>query len=115
MTIKEFYNTINGSFDEFLGRVGTEERVKKYVKMFTFDPSFDELNNAISANDIPTAFRAVHTLKGLSANLALGDLYKSSCVLTEILRNYNGEEYSAALDDVRAKYQAVLDAISQLD
>ena len=37
MTVKEFYDQIKGSYDEFLGRVGTEERAKKYIRMFTMD------------------------------------------------------------------------------
>ncbi len=115
MTVKEFYNQIKGSYDEFLGRVGTEERAKKYIRMFTMDPTFTELNAAIDANDIPTAFRAIHTLKGLSANLALTDLYNSSVVLTEIFRNYSGQEYAAALADVREKYNNVVEAIALLD
>ncbi len=52
MTIKEFYTQINGSYDEFLGRVGTEERAKKYIRMFTMDETFNELNTAIANNDI---------------------------------------------------------------
>jgi HPt (histidine-containing phosphotransfer) domain-containing protein len=115
MTVREFYDKINGSYDEFLGRVGTEERAKKYIRMFTMDPTFSELNSSIEANDIPTAFRAVHTLKGLSANLALTDLYNASVVLTEILRNYNGEDYTDALAGVREKYNNIVEAIALLD
>lgn len=115
MTVREFYTQINGSYDEFLGRVGTEERAKKYIRMFTMDPTFTELNAAIDANDIPTAFRAVHTLKGLSANLALTDLYNASVVLTEIFRNYSGQDYADALARVREKYQNIIDAIALLD
>ena len=115
MTVKEFYTKINGSYDEFLGRVGTEERAKKYIRMFTMDETFNELNTAIANNDIPTAFRAVHTLKGLSANLALTDLYNASVVLTEIFRHYNGEDYASALAGVREKYNNIIEAIALLD
>lgn len=115
MTIREFYSVIQGSLDEFLGRVVTEERAAKYVRMFKMDPSFGELNAAIAAGDIPTAFRAIHTLKGLSANLAFTALFNSSVVLTEILRNYSGQDYSAALADVTEKYNAVIEAIDMLD
>ena len=115
MTVKEFYDQINGSYDEFLGRVGTEERAKKYIRMFTMDPTFSELNSSIDANDIPTAFRAIHTLKGLSANLALTDLYNASVTLTEILRHYNGEDYTEALAAVREKYNNIVDAIASLE
>ena len=115
MTVREFYEQIKGSYDEFLGRVGTEERAKKYIRMFTMDPTFSELNASIDAGDIPTAFRAIHTMKGLAANLALTDLYNSSVVLTEILRNYTGQDYTAALADVREKYDNIVSAIALLD
>lgn len=115
MNVREFYDAIQGSYDEFLGRVGTEERAAKYIRMFKMDPTFQELNDAIAANDIQTAFRAIHTMKGLSANLALTALHESSVVLTEILRNYSGQDYTAALADVTEKYNNVIAAIDQLN
>lgn len=115
MTVREFYDVIQGSYDDFLGRIGTEERAAKYIRMFKMDPTFSELNAAIEVGDIPTAFRAVHTLKGLSANLAMTALHESSVVLTEIFRNYSGQDYEAALADVREKYNIVIAAIDQLN
>ena len=115
MTIRDFYVSINGSYDDFLSRVGTEERAKKYIKMFTMDPTYNELNSAIAAQDFVSAFRAIHTLKGLAGNLAFNDFYQSCCALTEILRTYNGEDYSTALEEVNCKYQAIINAVGQLD
>lgn len=115
MTVREFYDAIQGSYDEFLGRVGTEERAAKYIRMFKMDPTFNELNDAIAAGDFQTAFRAIHTMKGLSANLALTALHESSVVLTEIFRNYTGQDYAAALADVTEKYNAVISAIDLLN
>lgn len=115
MNIRDFYNNINSSLDEMLERVGTEERALKYVRMFKLDPSYSELVAAIEANDLTAAFRSIHTLKGVSANLGFSSLYEVSVVLTEILRNYSGQDFSSALADVKEKYTQIIDLIGQLD
>lgn len=115
MDVKEFYNKIGGSYDTFLQRVLREDRVKKYVLMFKIDPSMNELKAAIDANDIPTAFRSIHTLKGLCANLAFDSFFNVCSVLTEILRNYDGRSFAKELADVEAMYNEIIEAINELD
>lgn len=115
MTVKEFYNRVNGSYDDLLERIGGEDRAIKYIKMFKLDPSFSDLKKALEEQDFESAFRSIHTLKGISLNLALDSLYKVSVTLTEIFRHYNGEDYSEALENVEKVYSKIVEAIDLLD
>lgn len=115
MTIKEFYEQMKGSYDNFIARVGTEERAKKYILMFLADPTIKELNDAIEKKDFESAFRSIHTLKGLSANLALDDFHLACCVLTEVFRNYKGQDYRLELQIVNDKYEELIENIKQID
>ena len=71
--------------------INIEEGVKRvmnnakfYAKMlnkFKADPSFNDLNAALTAEDMGNAQVSAHTLKGLSANLSLTELFKQTLEL----------------------------------
>lgn len=115
MTLKEFYTNIGGSFDVMLSRFLDENRIKKYVLMFKGDTTYQELIQNIENGQLEVAFRNIHTLKGLAANLGFDDLFKASSALTEILRNYNGQPYANELKTVRNEFEKVLTLIDQID
>lgn len=84
--------------------VGNAQLFEKFLFSFPADPSFGELEAALRANDIPAAFRAAHTLKGVTGNLSMTRLYTLLVGLTDALR---GEGDMAA---ARAQYPAVKEA-----
>lgn len=86
MTLKELYTAVGGNYDEVLSRLRTEDRIIKFITLFLKDTSFADLSQALKEKNQPEAFRAAHTLKGISANLGLGALHRSSHGLTELLR-----------------------------
>lgn len=98
MNIKELYEVIGGDYDGVLSRFMSEERIKKFVGMFPGDPSYKNLIDALEAGDIKEAFRAAHTIKGVSLNLGFTELYKADAELTEALRG---------ADDAAAESEAV--------
>jgi len=115
MTIKEFYEAIGENYDEILNRFMTPERITKYVRMFTMDDSFKNLEVSLLSKDYDLAFRMVHTLKGVSANLGFMKLYDKSVVLTELLRN---KEFDSDLMTpfvaIKDEYTKIMEAIGQL-
>ena len=86
MKLNEFYSTIGGDYTEAKARFQSDERIARFLKMFPGDDSMQNLSAAVAANDAPTAFRAVHTLKGVALNLGLGSLAHASSQMTEALR-----------------------------
>ena len=72
MTAKEFYETIGQNYEEVLERLaGSEALVLRFLKKFSTDKTFSELEKAMEARDIEMIFRQSHTLKGVAANLGL--------------------------------------------
>ena len=65
MTICEFYTVIGGNYDEVLGRLQHEELVRRFVKRFLTDRTHENLVAARNNNDVASAVRAAHTLKGV--------------------------------------------------
>ena len=111
MTIQECYQALEGSYDEVLGRLYSEARVKKFVGMFLADKSYQLLVDSMEAKNYDEAFRGAHTLKGVCQNLAFTKLYQSSHEMTEALRNKEtgrAEELLARVElDYAQTYAAV--------
>ena len=75
-----------GGYGEAKARFQNDERIVRFLNMFPGDDSMQNLTNAMNTGDTTTAFRAVHTLKGVALNLGLGSLAHASSQMTEALR-----------------------------
>lgn len=90
MTIQECYQTIGGNYEQLASRLPSAALIKKFIAKFPADGSYAELCAAMAKQDPEEAFRAVHTLKGVSANLSFDKLFDSLSQLTEVLRGQTG-------------------------
>jgi HPt (histidine-containing phosphotransfer) domain-containing protein len=66
------------------GRKRVMNNAKLYAKLLTkfkTDTNLDELIAALDSGDMEKAQSAVHTIKGISGNLSLSELYKQSVEL----------------------------------
>ncbi|MGN0016454.1 MAG: Hpt domain-containing protein [Candidatus Avelusimicrobium sp.] len=112
MTTQECYAALGGNYEEVLGRFRTEERILKFMGLFLKDDSFANLTKALEQNNLEEAFRAAHTLKGISSNLSFTRLYRSSHGLTELLRAKTpSPEISALFAEVNKDYEITAGAI----
>lgn len=82
----EFFRCVGGGYGEAKARFQNDERIVRFLNMFPGDDSMQNLTNAMNTGDTTTAFRAVHTLKGVALNLGLGSLAHASSQMTEALR-----------------------------
>ena len=83
MTIQECYAALEGDYEEVLNRLYSEALVRKFLLKFLSDPSFQLLETSMQTDQHEEAFRAAHTLKGVSQNLSFTKLYHSSHQITE--------------------------------
>lgn len=115
MTLEECYAKMGANYQDVLKRFYKPETIKRFVKMFLQDDSFQLLTDAMAAQDIKEAFRAAHTLKGVCLNLGFDNLSPSAVALTEILRagTFDGAAEQYAL--VKEEYQKTIEAIQNLD
>lgn len=114
MTIEQCYQQLHGDYAQVLQRLPSPALVERFVGKFLNDGSFAELSSAMAAGQTETAFRAAHTLKGVSANLGFEQLRQSASSLTELLRGQTGAvpaEAVTLMEQVRRDYQMTVDAI----
>lgn len=115
MDLKTCYEQMGGDYEAVMGRLRQEERVAKFLRLFPADENFSLLTQALEAQDWPTAFRAAHSMKGVTLNLGLTALAQSSTELTEALRAGAPAQDPAPLyQAVKADYDKTLAAIAAL-
>jgi chemotaxis protein histidine kinase CheA len=115
MNLKDFYSSVGGNYDDMLGRMLTEERIKKFVLRFPKDGSYTELISGLDYKDYEQAFRAAHTLKGVCVNLGFGNLYNSASSMTEELRKRTAPSSDTFLTKLKEDYNNILVCISDID
>ena len=115
MTLQEFYAQIGGNYTDTVRRLCNESLVLRFVKKYPANPSFDELCAAVDQADWETAFRAVHTLKGVAQNLGFDRLYAVSVPLTEAMRGAKPLDDFSLLAAVQTVQAETLAAIAKLD
>ena len=115
MELKEFFAAVGGDDREVLERIPSEDMVRRFLRRFPADPSHAELSAALAAGDLPTAFRAAHTLKGTAANLGLSALTDAASALTEALRGADALPPENLVRAVDAAYALAVEQIGRLD
>ena len=114
MTIQECYQVLGGDYAQVEKRLPGIHLIRKFIAKFLDDGSYPELCQAMEQGQTEEAFRAAHTLKGVSANLGFDRLTASSGELTELLRGRTDgipTEAVPLLDMVRQDYELTADAI----
>ena len=120
MLLKECYEAFGGNYEAVSQRIPKEAIIRKFALMFLNDPSYKNLCEALKTENNQEAFRAVHSLKGVSANLGFEQLEKSSSNLTELLRNCEDKQVDVSerarlFEELTKDYQLVVEVLNRLD
>lgn len=115
-TIREFYTLVGGSYDDMSERFPSDALILRFLTMLPQDGSMELLARSVDAADAKTAFRAVHTLKGVALNLGLTALAGVCSEMTEALRGSDTLPASAPalFEAVQREYDKVTGALVQL-
>ena len=112
MNSKNFYDSIGGSYEDVMQRLGSDSLIESFVKMFPSDESYANLCKAMDEKNWSEVFGASHTLKGICANLSFKNLYEAASTLTEDVRNGSpSEKVHDYFDKVCAEYKIVMDSL----
>lgn len=115
MELTTFFAAVGGDAERVLTRLPSEAMVRRFLHKFTDDPSFSALKAALEAEELPTAFRAAHTLKGTAATLGLDALSAAASALTEALRGADALPPAELTAAVEQAYETALAQIRRLD
>lgn len=114
MNLDELYSAIEGNYDAVIELMITPERVSKYLAKFLNNTDYDNLLSSLANSNFADAFRYVHNLKGMSANMAFTKLKNSSSELCEALRNGPPSiDIAPLLDAVKTDYELTTSFLKQ--
>ena len=116
MQLNECYKAFVGDYESVRKRIPGDKIIIKFLIKFLSEPSYEKLCRTLEEEDYKEAFRAVHSIKGISANLGFPALLDSSGMLTEYLREQDKHpvdknkcmEY---FDVITKDYKVVIDAV----
>ncbi|MCH1984415.1 Hpt domain-containing protein [Ruminococcus sp. OA3] len=115
MTIQEYYTSTGVDFQNTLRRLGSEERLRKYLSKILEDNNFEMLLNALNAGNYKDAFLAVHSLKGICLNLDLLPLLRSSSALADNLRDgQSSSDTDRLFKQVETDYQNTMSDLKKI-
>ena len=115
MTIRDVYEKMGADYDAVLRRLPSEALIGKLLLKFPADDCFPTLKAAPDNHDAETAFRGVHTLKGVSQNLGFDNLYPPAYDLTEALRGRTLEGSGELFPLVEQQYEITVRAIREYE
>lgn len=99
---------VKGSVERFCG---DETMYYSFLARFTQDPNFSQISPALQAKDYQGALAAVHTLKGVAANLGMTPLYIACSQMVVLLRKPDYPEAEKSYQQVSISYQQTLQAL----
>ncbi len=115
MTLKEMYDALHDDYEGVVERLGSEETVHSIALKFPRDPNYALLTESLAEGNIETAFRAVHTIKGICLNLGFNRLYRAAYELTEKLRRRNLDGTTELFLNVKTEYVTLISLIEQVE
>ena len=119
MDVKDCYREFEGNYEDALSRLMNDTLIEKFLKKFLNDDSYNSLSVSIENRDYHEAFKAAHTLKGVSLNLSLSRLSASASEITEYLRDCDNKIIDETVlfrlfDSVSKDYRMTVEVIEKL-
>ncbi len=115
MTIEQCYQAMGADYGDVSRRIPGEAMIKKFATKFPEDESFTQLTAALKSGNAETAFRAVHTLKGLCLTLGFSHLTAPASDLTELLRAGELEGSEALYLRLAQEYEKTVKLLKTVD
>ncbi|MBF0344685.1 MAG: response regulator [Nitrospirae bacterium] len=79
-----------------------------------YNDAVDKISNLIEANDIGTAYRVAHSIKGLAGNLLMTDVYEAAEEVEYLLKGKNITKVKKLLDKLRGVLETVVSSIARI-
>lgn len=91
--LKENGADVEGTLHRFMNN---DNLFLKFILKFKDDKNCALLKDALDQKNYEEAFKAAHTLKGVSANLGLNPIFDRASAITELLRGKEASEVDEA-------------------
>lgn len=116
LSLLEFAQAVSMNLEATLTRFGQNERLLlRFLRQFPQDQSMSLVISSLAKGDDHGLEYAAHSLKGLSANLGLGQVYQDSSRLVKAVREGDRVSFAQLIAQLENSHRAAVEAISQLE
>lgn len=99
--------------DDALARfMGNESLLDRFLNKFPADVNYQKLVDAVAAGAQEDALTASHTLKGVSGNLSMQELYDLTARQVAAMRAGDWQGAFAMMDQISPVYEKIISAIT---
>ena len=95
--------------------MGNETLLERFLKKFLDDTNYEKLVAAMDAKQQEEALTAAHTLKGITGNLAMTELF---ALLTEQVAAFRADDWDGAVNlmpEISKSYETICAALKALE
>lgn len=114
MKMQQIFNETGVNYEDTVARLGSEERVLRFFKLFLKDESYKNFCKFMEEKNYPEAFRSIHTLKGVCMNLGFTDLLDVSSEITELLRREDIEKAKELMPELALQHKKICKVIETI-
>ena len=101
MEIKDFFAQIGGDYEEALMRLMNDALITRMLKKFAATYDIKGIVDAYNNKRTKEVFEKVHSLKGVSGNLSLSNIYKITEIICDKTRNLSDEDYVLLDEEIK--------------
>lgn len=99
---------VNGTLERFMNN---EPIYEKFLKKFLADTNYSQLEKTIGERDYTEALKYAHTLKGVSGNLGLTEIFSITEKMVAMIRNNDLDGIDAKFESLKAEYNRICSII----
>ena len=103
---------VDGAVERFAGK---KDLYDKYIKLFTTEDSYFQLEKAVANIDYLAMELNVHSLKGLAGNLGVNSVYNAACVMLKEIRTGDKSKAIGLFNFVKEEFLLAKDIILKAD
>ena len=116
MNLKECYKAMDGDYEDVMGRLPREASIIKFLRRFAENKEFEELKEAVRAENYQRVFELSHDLKGMAANLGIKAFGTLASQICEQTRNRVPDEgFEQLMLQAGEAYDRTIAAIAELE
>ncbi len=93
--------------------MGNKALIKRFMYRFVENESYTALQKAIRTEDWKSACESSHTLKGMSGNLSMNELFDLFAQQVTLFRTGENEKACALMERISAKYENTMNHVNK--
>jgi HPt (histidine-containing phosphotransfer) domain-containing protein len=90
---------------------GNVDLYKRLALKYITNTNYIDFISAMDVQDYDSAYKAIHSLKGVAGNLSFADLYKIAAIISEQLKQAESQDVPQMIPLLEENHNKVMDGL----